>query len=153
MCSLTLNAAANMTGCPQADLPPREQTTQVHPAIFSACFPACSPAARATDNPGPPKSRDRTQIASLATYLKMYVIIISFLPHAHSDTAIAHSAHLSLFLFCFAAASTPRGRAASPGVVLARLSMRRRSRLYHRQRSWPRRWRLRRESTRGHSGC
>lgn len=63
----------------------------------------------------------------------------------------AKTAYL-LFFLPFAAASTARGRAASPIVVLARLSMWCRSGLYHRERAWPRRWRICGESTRGHSG-
>jgi hypothetical protein len=51
------------------------------------------------------------------------------------------------------AASTARGRAASPVVDLARLSMRGWAGLYRRQRARPRRWRICGEPARGHSGC
>lgn len=139
-----------MTSYPQANLPPREPATQTHQPTFSACFPACSPAARATDSPGPPQSnrgRDPTRITSLVTYLKTYVVALLFHLSPSNDPP------LTSFSPSFATASTARGREASPVVDLARLGMRCRARLYYRQRAWPRRWRIRGESTRGHSGC
>jgi hypothetical protein len=150
MCSLTHNVASIMIVYLQANLLPREPAIQMHRAPFSACFPACSLVAEATDSPGPPQTnrdRDPTQITSLAPCLKTYV----FFPHPPPAFLHATTAYF-LFLLPFAAASTARGRAASPIVVLARLSMRCRSGLYHRERAWPRRWRICGESTRGHSG-
>lgn len=83
MCSLTHNVASIMIVYLQANLLPREPAIQMHRAPFSACFPACSLVAEATDSPGPPQTnrdRDPTQITSLAPCLKTYVFFLHHPP-------------------------------------------------------------------------
>ncbi len=84
LCSPTHNDGGITTCCPPADLPLSEPAIQMPQATFSACFPACSlTAQRATDRLMASQSnqhRNPTQIKSLATYLKRYVI---FFPYRH----------------------------------------------------------------------
>ena len=149
MCSLTHNAAATMISYPRVDLPPRGLATQMLQPTFSPRLPACSVAARVTDNPGlepSNRNRDQTRIESLVMYSKTYVLYSPFftLPLPSSPIFLYRFSpppngrrdawRLLTLLFRPYLASTARGRAASPVVDVVGRSMRCRPRLYHRQR-------------------